>query len=191
MHGFLSVRTQRLRLRSRGLTLIEFLFAISIMAFVALGVAGMFPAAMRSVVTGGQGTRANVLTMSMQEALRSERFDELLVAPTLTNLYLGYAGLDTRTYPTVCARLTDVALPRHQWVKLRWKCDLAADAAQVSGQGLPGGYGTVAVACINPSGTVVTVSPCPTDLRRVTVTVTWGGGGERSVSMVSNVIRPY
>ena len=48
------------RLDGVGLTLIEVLFALSVLAFALLGVAGMFPSAMRSVSVGGQMTKATI-----------------------------------------------------------------------------------------------------------------------------------
>ncbi len=164
-----------------GLTLIEFLFATSIMAVVALGVAGMFPAALRSVVTGGHVTKATALAREMAEmirleAARSERFDSLIS---------DYNGTNTNTVTYNCLTGT----PSTRTPKEKWKCDIVATAAQESGSGLPAGYGTVAVACIDPSGTVIT-GACTTDLRRATVTVTWEGNASRSVSVVTNVARP-
>jgi Tfp pilus assembly protein PilV len=170
------------RRAAAGLTLIEFLFATSIMAFVALGVAGMFPAALRSVVTGGHVTKATALAREMAEmirleAARSERFDSLIS---------DYNGMNTTTVTYNCLTGT----PSTRTPKEKWKCDIAATTAQESGSGLPAGYGTVAVACINANGTGNTTNPCPTDLRRVTVTVTWERTGSRSVSVVTNVARP-
>ncbi len=73
--------------------------------------------------------------------------------------------------------------------KTKWKNDMLAAEAQTTGQGLPAGYGTVAVVCVNADGTTNATSPCPTDLRRVTVTVTWDRQGSRSVSLVTYVAR--
>ena len=49
---------RRRRTGKAGLTMVELLFAVSILAFVTLGVAGMFPAAYSSVLRGGQVTKA-------------------------------------------------------------------------------------------------------------------------------------
>jgi Tfp pilus assembly protein PilV len=165
-----------------GLTLIEFLFATSIMAVVALGVAGMFPAALRSVVTGGHVTKATALAREMAEmirleAARPERFDSLIS---------DYNGTNTDTVNYNCLTGT----PSTRTPKEKWKCDIVATTAQQSGSGLPAGYGTVAVTCINANGTENTTNPCTTDLRRATVTVTWEPTGSRSVSVVTNVVRP-
>ncbi|MBI2458906.1 MAG: hypothetical protein HYV46_22590, partial [candidate division NC10 bacterium] len=67
-----------------GLTLIEFLFAISITAITGLGVAGMFPAALRSVVTGGQTTKATVLAQEMADMIRADTFSNVSSYNSLT-----------------------------------------------------------------------------------------------------------
>ena len=168
-----------------GLTLIEFLFATSIMAFVALGVAGMFPAALRSVVVGGQATKAAALAQQMADAIRDdarriEGFDAIIST---------YNGVTTTSVSSNCTT--------SQSALQKWRCDMTPTDAQSSGQGLPGGIGTIAVTCMNADGTVNGTSPCQTDLRRVTVSVTWGrapGVGEQdsrqTVSVVTNVARP-
>lgn len=161
-----------------GLTLVEFLFATTVMAMALLGVAGMFPSALRSVVSGGQVTKATVLAQAMADMIRNDPFD---------NLVSLYNGFDTRALSVTCP-VTPSGFDA-SYNKKRWTCDLLATDAQVSGQGLPGGYGTVSVACLNANGTTNTTSPCPTDLRRVTVTVTWGATGSQSVSLVTYVAR--
>jgi len=161
-----------------GLTLIEFLFAISVTAMTALGIAGMFPAALRSVVSGGQVTKATVLAQAMTDAIRNDPFDTLVSR---------YNGLDTNNLSVTCP-VTATAYDA-DFNKKKWKCDLVATTAQLSGRGLPAAYGTVAVACLNASGTTNTTVPCPTDLRRLTVTVTWDRQGARSVSLITYVAR--
>ena len=169
------VRTGR-GLGPAGLTLIEFLFAVSVFAITGLGVAGMFPAAFRSVVVGGQVTKATILAQEMADMIRADTF---------TNVS-AYINTDTRNAIT-CPTLPTTDCTN----KLKWKNDLSATTAQSTGQGLPSGYGTVVVVCVNADGTTNTTSPCPTDLRKVTVTVTWDrqGQGSRSVSLVSYVAR--
>ncbi|HEX7550256.1 MAG TPA: hypothetical protein VF579_06745, partial [Candidatus Methylomirabilis sp.] len=115
------------RATSTGLTLVEFLIATSIMAFVALGVAAMFPAALRSVVTGGNVTKATALTREMAEMIRldaaqSGRFDSLIS---------DYNGMNTTTVDYNC--LTGTVAGRTPAQK--WKCDIVATAAQESGRG--------------------------------------------------------
>ncbi len=169
------------RFPQAGLTLIEFLFATSIVAFVALGVAGMFPAALRSVVIGGQMTKATSLAQEMIDILRTEAFDSLVTV---------YDGLDTRSLSATCPITPPVTgFADLDYNKKKWRCDLLADTAQLGGQGLPAAYGTVFVTCLNADGSVNGTTPCPTDLRRVTVTVAWDQLASRSVSLVTYVAR--
>ena len=165
-----------------GLTLVEFLFAVSVVAFTGLGVAGMFPAALRSVASGGQVTKAAALAQSMADAIRNDPFDALVTR---------YNNLNTSTDAALQALSCPLTITGYDadYNKKKWKCDIAATAAQDSGRGLPAGYGTVFVACLNADGTTNSTAPCPTDLRRVTVTVTWDGAGTRSVSLVTYVAR--
>jgi type II secretory pathway pseudopilin PulG len=191
--------TRRRRTGKAGLTLIELLFAVSILAFVTLGVAGMFPAAYRSVLRGGQVTKAVQLAQSMADMIRMEPFDDLLTVPTAANYYKGFNGYDSRSHPpSVACPYPDPTQrfqpfspdgydPGHN--KKKWRCSLLSDAGDVSGQGLPGGYGTVAVACLNPDGTVNATNPCSTGLLRVSITVNWQSGPSRSVVVTTNVAR--
>ncbi len=161
-----------------GLTLVEFLFAISVVAFTGLGVAGMFPAALRSVVVGGQVTKATILAQEMADMIRADTFPNVRY----------YDATDTRK-AILCTPPTTYCTNQ-----LKWKNDLSPTAAQSTGRGLPSGYGTVAVACVKADGTSDTFSACTTDpnhthLWRVTVTVTWDRQGSRSVSLVSYVAR--
>lgn len=183
----------RPRSDAAGLTLVEFLIATSILAFAALGVAGMFPAAFRSVVVGGQVTKATILAQEMADMVRTEPFDNLYSTPASTNCFKGYSSFDTRnTLPASCASGT--GSPDSLNNKRKWKSDLLADAAQTSGRGLPAGYGIVTTACLN----VVTTSPytpttqtcgSSTNLLRITVTVFWDRNASRSVNVVTYVAR--
>lgn len=155
-----------------GFTLIEFLFAVSITAITGLGVAGMFPAALRSVVTGGQTTKATVLAQAMADMIRADTF---------SNVY-SYNGTDV-TSSFTCTGTSTLCVNR-----MKWKNDLLAADAQTTGLGLPNARGTVSVVCVNPDGTNKTCSSSD-DLRRVTVTVTWDREGSRSVSLVTYVAR--
>lgn len=163
-----------------GLSLLEFLFATSIIAFVALGVAGMFPAAFRTVVSGGQTTKATLLASGIVETLRAERFDELIPR---------YDGFDSQEAIPSYSCPVSVPSTDDAYAKMRIKCDLAAAGAQASGQGLPDGGARIAVACVNADGTSNGATPCPTDLRRITVTVRWERQGERSVQLVTDAAR--
>jgi len=162
----------------RGLTLVEFLVATAIVSFALLGVAAMFPAALRSVIGGGETTKATVLAHAMTEVIRSEPFDILQAR---------YDGFDTRTVGVSCP-LDETAMPPpyDDYTKNKWRCDLLSTGAQDTGRGLPGAYGEVAVQCVDASGAAAS---CASSLRRVTVAVFWGGTNVRSVSAVTHVAR--
>jgi len=170
-----------------GLTLIEVLFAISVMAIGLLGVASMFPAGLRSVITGGHTSKATTLVREMVEMIQADTF---------SNLDTYYNGFDTTPLTTGLMAVpptftcpVNPALPDYN--KKKWACDMlgAGAGAGASGQGLPGAYGTVRVDCVNPTGTINPSVPCPTELRLVTVTVTWTSQGSRSVSLVTYVAK--
>jgi type II secretory pathway pseudopilin PulG len=181
------------RIDATGLTLIEFLIATSIMAFAALGVAGMFPAAFRSVVAGGQVTKATILAQEMLNAIRNEPFDIVYLSPSSGNCYWGYSGFDTRnSLPGSCTSGT--GSPESLNNKKKWKNDLLGGGAQTGGgRGLPLGYGTVAVTCLNVSPSspyTLTTGTCSSaNLLRVTVTVFWDQNASRSVPLVTYVAR--
>lgn len=162
----------------RGLTMVEFLIATSIVACAVLGVASMFPAALRTVIRGGETTKATMLVQAMADIIRSEPFD-ILVAR--------YNNLNTQTLNVSCPLdEATVPPPYDDYTKKKWACDLLRTGAQDSGQGLPGAYGRVNVECVDGSGAVIA---CPSGLRRVTVSVFWGENPPQSVSVVSNVAR--
>jgi Tfp pilus assembly protein PilV len=184
----------RLELRSnpRGLTLIEFLFAVTITAFVGLGVASMFPAALRSVMRGGNLSKATALAREMTEMIRTEPFDALLTSPNAGNGWTGYNGFDTRVLTVACPSSIPVSGSTSYdtaYLKKKWTCDIVPDGTLATGKGLPVAYGTVTAVCLNPDGTVNASVPCPTDIRRVTVTITWDSGA-RSITLTSYVSRP-
>lgn len=166
-----------------GLTLIEVLFALSVLAFALLGVAGMFPSAMRSVSVGGQMTKATMLARGMIDMIRADQFDRML----------GYNGFDTGSVTVTCPVPPPTASsPDADYNKKKWTCDIAASGTRDTGQGLPGGRGTIAVACVGFS----MVSPfnemsdsgCTQETRKVTVTITWDKA-LRVVSLVTYVTR--
>jgi hypothetical protein len=168
-------------MRSRGpcgLTIVEFLVATSIVAFAILGVASMFPAALRTVMRGGETTKAIMLVQAMADIIRSEPFDALVAR---------YDNLDTQALTVSCPLdETSVPPPYDDYTKKKWACDLRLTGAQDSGRGLPGASGRVRVECVDAGGAVVT---CPNGLRRVTVSVSWGENPPRLVSVVSHVAR--
>jgi len=192
------MRTVRTRGRSgpAGLTLIEFLFATSVIAFVGLGVAGMFPTAFRSVLMGGQITKATTLARSMAEMVQTEPFETLTWTPSAGTHFAGVHAFDTRSASQVPS---DSGCPpsigttydgRNSYNKRKWRCDLEGEGAQTTGKGLSGGYGIVSVACVNPDGTVNGATPCPTDLRRIAIEVHWDRQVSRVVNVVTHVLRP-
>lgn len=162
----------------RGFSLVEFLIATSIVACAVLGVAAMFPAAMRSVVVGGETTKATMLAQAMMDIIRSEPFDVLVAR---------YDGLDTRALTVACPLdETSAPPPYDDYTKKKWTCDLRLTGARGTSQGLPGAHGRVRVECVDLGGAAVA---CPSGLRRVTVGVLWGESSLRSVSLVSHVTR--
>jgi type IV pilus modification protein PilV len=167
-----------------GLTLVEVMFAVSILAFALLGVAGMFPSAMRSVQGGGETTKATILARGMIDMIRADAF---------TNV-VSYNNVDTGALTVTCpATLPTPSSPDPDYNKKKWKCDIAASGTRDTGQGLPGGRGTVTVACVDFATTSpfkeTSDSGCTKDTRKVTATVTWGIQGSRSVSLVTYVTK--
>jgi len=164
--------------RPRGFTLVEFLMATSIAAFATLGIASMFPTALRTVVAGGEITKATTLVQAMTDIIRSESF-EIIEAR--------YNHLDTQTLNVSCPLNEGGAGPLpDDYAKKKWTCDLRMTGAQDTGQGLPDGYGRVNVDCVDASGMP---AACSSNLRRVIVSVFWGESGSHSVSLVSHVAR--
>jgi hypothetical protein len=164
-------------------TLLEFLFAVSVVAIAVLGVAGMFPVALRAVMHGGNTTKATLLASSFVEMLRAERFDVLARAHDDAG-QPGYDGFDT--LQEIAGYACPPPLGASAYAKMRMKCDVTFDGAQGSGRGMPGGRARVAVACVHPDGTPAAGAPCPTDLRRITVTVSWSTGSGTGTSQVTS-----
>jgi prepilin-type N-terminal cleavage/methylation domain-containing protein len=179
-----------------GLTLIEVLIAIGVMAVALLGVASMFPTALRSVMTGGQTSKATMLAREMVEMIQVGTFD------SLDSDYQGFStsslmpGLLADPPTFTCPVKTPPALGAFvgpEFNKRKWTCDMlpvgANSGSPDAGQGLPGGVGTIRVDCVNPDGTINSTMPCPTELRQVTVTVTWNSQRAQSVSLVTYVAK--
>ncbi len=175
-----------------GLTLIEVLFAMTIMAVALLGVASMFPAALRSVMTGGQTSKATMLVREMVEMIQTDTFDSLDTDYknfSTSSLLPDLMGDPPKFTCPVKTPPAPGAFVGPEYNKRKWLCDMLAVGSNSgtpdAGQGLTGGVGTIRVDCLNPNGTINGTLPCPTDLRQVTVTVTWNGQGARSVSLVT------
>lgn len=138
----------------------------------------MFPAAMRSVIAGGEMTKATMLAQGMTDIIRSEPFDVLGAR---------YGHVDTGALTVSCPFDEASASPPSSDATLgRWACDLRWAGSLESGRGLPGASGRVRVECVDASGAT---TACPSSLQRVTVTVSWGEVTSRSVSLVSHVAR--
>lgn len=165
--------------RPAGLTLVEFLFATSVMALVALGVVGMFPSALKTVVAGGNVTKATFLAHAAIEMLRAEKFDDLVSQ---------YHGFDSDASITGYACPAPVASGT-AYNKMRLKCEVSWDAAQSTGRGLPDGRLLISVACMSSMGTPATCPGSLPDLRQVSVTVSWERSGARSLQFVGYVAR--
>jgi len=164
-----------------GLTLVEFLFATSVIAFVLLGVAGMFPTALRNVVVGGHTSKASALAMQMAEAIRNDQL-ELLIGR--------YNGFSTGSLSNVnCLTLAPPTSFDVNYIKKKWFCDLQSTGGEAGGRGLPYGTGVVSVTCRNPDGSANNSSPCSTGLVRVTVTVRWEKNLTRSLGYSFYVAR--
>ncbi len=177
-----------------GLTLVEFLFAVSIIAIAALGVASMFPLAYKNVVEGGQATKATMLAREMMSMIRSYPFESL--TESWWPQYL-WPNFDTRTHWSV-ANAQCPPDPNNfsgerttRYFNVKWRCDLEATPGTGIGQGIPGAFGTVALACVDPATWTESVPWCSSDLVRVTVEVHWGENGAQMVSLVGYVSRPH
>ncbi len=178
-----------------GLTLVEFLFAVSIIAIAALGVASMFPAAYKTVAEGGQVTKATMLAREMMSMVRSYPFKSLIEEWGGGGYYL-WPNFDTRTHWSVAnTQCTPSPVPANfpgeqltRYFNVKWRCDLSA------AQGLANAYGTIGVACVDPATWTETSAWCNNNNKpyvvRVTVEVHWGAGGGQMVRLVGYVSKP-
>jgi len=166
-----------------GLTLIELIFAVTVIAVAMLAIASMFPTALRALVGGGYETQATALAKSMLDMLRSEPFSRLAEATPS-----GYNGFSTASLSPTCP-VTPPASPDADFVKKKWTCEVRGPGAG-GNRGLPGGEGRISVQCFDGSGNA---GVCDTvDLRRIAVTLTWQlpqGQGTRSITLVTYAAR--
>lgn len=166
-----------------GLTLIELIFAVAVLAVAMLAIASMFPTALRVLIGGGQETQATALARGMVDMLRSERFSRLAEASPS-----GYNGFSTASLSPTCP-VTAPSSPDPDYVKKKWTCEVRGPGAG-GNRGLPGGEGRISVVCLDGNGNV---GACDTvDLRRISVTVTWQlpkGQGTRSITLVTYAAR--
>jgi type II secretory pathway pseudopilin PulG len=166
-----------------GLTLVEVIFALGIVGVAVLGIAGMFPAALRTLVAGGRETQATVLARGMMDMLRSESVDSLGMAPPA-----GYNGFSTASLSPTCP-VAPPGSPDPNYVKNRWTCEVRGPGS-LGNVGLPGGVGVISVTCLDANLNTGTCSS--TDLRRIAVTVSWQealGQGTRAITLVTYVAR--
>ena len=100
----------------------------------------------------------------------------------------GYNGFSTASISPSCP-VAPPGSPDPTDAKNRWTCEVRGPGT-LGNRGLPGGVGTVSVACLNADGSTGTCSS--TDLRRVAVTVSWQealGQGTRAITLVTYVAR--
>lgn len=161
----------------KGLTLIEIMLGMSILAVGLLAIAGMFSTAYTDVSAGGKTTMAVTAARQIIEDMRSLPFDSL--AP-LNSFDTG----DFRTQPTTTG--PELAMAR-KWRYLvagpgtGWNFtsgETAAWSTLNTGGATFGGSAQVAVAIAGPGGI----------LRQVTVTVTVPGRGT-NVSLTTLITR--
>jgi len=166
-----------------GLTLVELILATAILGVALLAIASMFPTGLQALIGGGYETQATALARGMLDALRSEPFSRLAdAAPS------GYNGFSTASLSPTCP-VTPPASPDADFVKKNWTCEVRGPGT-AGNRGLPGGVGQISVACLDGS---LNAAACnTTDLRRISVTVTWQlprGQGTRSITLVTYAAR--
>ncbi len=109
--GYLKDRAQRRPMGDRGLTLIEILVAMTVLAVALLGIAGMFETGYTTATAGGKMTLALTGARQMLEDIRTIPFGNLL------NLN----GFDTNTPATLPANNPELEIAR------KWRYALAGD----------------------------------------------------------------
>lgn len=151
--------------RSLGFTILETLIAASIMVVALLGIAAVLPTADMSLHQSGQISKAVALGQEMIEMIKNDPFTQLPA----------YSGVDTRnpaTYPTDDPNPPVPGNPGNFMGGsnvTKWANDI--NLYLVTGTGITGGYGTIAVTTVaNDAGG----NPI---LQRVTVTVNWIDSG--------------
>ena len=173
-----------------GLSLLEVLLASVVLGVAILGIAGAFPAALRTVTGGGHLTRATHLAQQMMEAIRSDASDRI---PR-------YAGKDGRGVSTEAPASFPEDWPwscaeGRTWAEqfcgntklLRWRQDLGQGGD--GGRGLARAVGLVMVTDherpVAGGGGAISSA---TTLLRIAVTVSWEGAlGHREVTLTSTV----
>jgi hypothetical protein len=119
---------------------------------------------------------------------------DMIRADAFNSLVGRYHGLDTSVLTVACPLPpTTLSTLDPDYNKKKWKCDMAPTGTQDTGQGLPGGRGTVTVTCVGFNTDFpfdeVNDPGCGRDTRKVSVTISWGLQGSRSVGLVTYVTR--
>lgn len=146
-------------------TLVELLIAASILVVALLAIAAVLPTADMSLHQSGQISKAVSLAQEMIEMLKNDPFSQL-------SLYNGVDSRNTATYPVDDP---NPPIPGNAGNFMggsniaKWANDIALYL--VTGGGITGGYGTIAVSTVASDGSGNPI------LRKVTVTVNWTDGG--------------
>lgn len=151
----------RQRLNQRGVTLIEVLIAMVLMAFGLIGIAALQTTAISSNVVSAQYTQASLLAQNMAERMRGNR------TGVINNDYLRAAGT-VGNPPANCASASCTPAQQAQWDLAVW---YASAAPGVSLSNVPAGPSA------NLPGAMVSVScatTCTPDSARI-ITVYWDG----------------
>ena len=180
----------------RGLTLVEILIAVTIMAVGVLGMLGMFHAGYNTVGGGGRSTMALTAARQMLEDVRLVPFANLpnLNGPAGT-------GFDTNTAGTLPAANVERAIAR------KWRYALAGEGtgwvftalekqewsrllSGVGGGVSVAGQGVITVADFGGlPGVAPALGGIPVTVRQVTVTVRVPAGG-MPVTLSTRISRP-
>ena len=149
-----------------GFTMMEVLFAASIMVVALLGIAMVLPSADMNLHHSGQISKAVSLAQQMIETLKNDPFTAL---PS-------YHGVDTRNTGTYPADDPNPPIPGNPGNFMggsniaKWVTDINLYLA--TGAGVTNGYGTIAVSDVatDPSGNAI--------LRKISVTLSWTDRGQ-------------
>jgi prepilin-type N-terminal cleavage/methylation domain-containing protein len=160
-----SGRSRRPAPAARGFTILEVLIASSIMVVALLGIASVLPTADMSLHQSGQISKAVSLAQEMIEMIKNDPFTQLP----------NYSGVDTRNTATYPVDDPTTPIPGNPGNFMggsnvaKWASDI--NLYLVTGTGITGGYGTIAVATVASDALGNPV------LQRVTVTVNWTDSG--------------
>ncbi|MFA5028201.1 MAG: prepilin-type N-terminal cleavage/methylation domain-containing protein [Candidatus Methylomirabilota bacterium] len=151
--------------RRAGFTILETLIAASIMVVALLGIAAVLPTADMSLHQSGQVSKAVSLAQEMIEMIKNDPFTQLP----------NYNNVDTRSTATYPLDDPTTPIPGNPGNFMggsniaKWNNDI--NLYLVSGAGITGGYGTIAVSTVAADGSGNPI------LQRVTVTVNWTDSG--------------